>query len=77
MAGRALARFPTWVFPVLIVVYGLAGWYLLSAVLHAEGPVILWLYWLRLVLGLLAYGLCAASAWLWLRRGTDKAYRQE
>jgi hypothetical protein len=58
---------PSWAFPVATVLSGFAGWYLMSKVLHGEGPLDLGFYWVTLVLGLLAYAVCGMSAWVWRR----------
>ncbi len=67
MSGHSILHSPPWVLPVVTVLSGIAGWYLMSDVLHGEGPLDLGFYWVTLVLGLLAFAVCGMSAWVWLR----------
>lgn len=67
MSGHWFLHSPSWVFPAATVLSGIAGWYLMSKVLHGEGPLDLGFYWVTLGLGLLAYAVCGMSALVWLR----------
>lgn len=67
MSGHWLFHSPSRIVPVVTVLSGTAGWYLMTKVLHGEGPLDLGIYWVTLVLGLLAYAVCGMSAWVWLR----------
>lgn len=62
MSGRWFSHSPSWILPVVTVLSGVAGWYLMSKVLHGQGPFDLGFYWVTLVLGLLAYAVCGMSA---------------
>jgi hypothetical protein len=77
MARGALPSLPSWVFPVLMGVSGLAGWYLMSRVLRVEGPLNLGLHALMFVLALSAFVCCGVSAWMWLGHRRTKDDRQD